>query len=84
MELGELDVRRDRRGDVGIEAAGPHLPHGCRSGSDGEAERLVELQLVDDRREELREEDIPRADSRHGLYVRSERPNPAGLLAEAK
>src|SRR6187431_576371 len=41
LELGELDVREDRGGDLGIEAAGSDLANRGRAGGDGEAKRLV-------------------------------------------
>ena len=43
---------------------------------------VVRRSLVDDRGEELREEDVPRADTRDRLDVRRERADPPGLPAE--
>ena len=43
LQLGELDVRGDRGGDLGVEAPGTDLANGRRSGGDGESDRLVRL-----------------------------------------
>ena len=61
MELGELDVRGERRRVRGIEAAGADLAHRRSARGDRGADRVVGRALVSDRGEELREQDVARA-----------------------
>ena len=58
---------------AGSKRPGADRTHGRGAGRDREPDRVVRRALVAERREELREQDVARADARHRLDVRRER-----------
>ena len=83
MQLGELDVVRERRREGRIEPTGAHGANRRRACRDGSTNPVVGRPLVPHRREELREQDVTRAHSGHRLDVRCEGTQPPGLTPEA-
>ncbi len=67
-----------------VEPTGADLAHGCSAGGDGGADGVLGRTLVTDRGEELGEEHVARADTRHGLDMRRERADPPRLPADAQ
>jgi hypothetical protein len=55
LQLGELNVRRHRRCERGIEAPRTDLANRRCAGGDGEPDRVVGRALLDERREVLRQ-----------------------------
>src|SRR5206468_6227585 len=84
MKLRELDVRCERRGVQGVETPGAKLEDRGGARRHGEPERLLRTELRDEAGEELRDEDVARADGGDRLDVRRERTEPVRLSAETE